>query len=267
MKKTRLAESPWALGVAILIGAVGIASLAVSLKLFGTLNTVDLLAIPYFTIPLLVVLALAALMGRFSSLNGGKGQLLRGVKLGWYLPVAGIILTVISFFLLQAPLAAPSVTMLISFLIAIPIGAAFEEVLCRGLIQNIIMERAKYSGRSPWWAILVSAAIFGLLHFSNLYSSPYLIIGTTSQVIYTFVVGVALGVVYYLTNNLTAVIVLHTLFNWFASLELLYVALAPGGSAPAADIPLFGAAIQLLVICPAYLFARWTYRRQDNVSK
>ncbi|MFH1419649.1 MAG: type II CAAX endopeptidase family protein [Planctomycetota bacterium] len=73
-----------------------------------------------------------------------------------------------------------------------------EELLLRGLIQSAL---AKW-WRSQWQAIIFSGCAFGLLHYS---------VGHTIPTLCFF--GMVLGYVYAKTRSLTAVILLHAVFN------------------------------------------------------
>ena len=72
----------------------------------------------------------------------------------------------------------------------------FEEFLFRGLIMRELMTCVR-----PWLAILLQAALFGLAH------------GVLFQSLFTFVVGIFLGVMYYKTQNIKTVALCHGVFN------------------------------------------------------
>ena len=72
----------------------------------------------------------------------------------------------------------------------------FEEWLCRGIILRGLLKRVK-----PAWAIVISAAIFGLIH------------GNLWQAIPAFIIGVILGYVYYKTGSLKLTMLMHCVNN------------------------------------------------------
>ena len=72
----------------------------------------------------------------------------------------------------------------------------FEEWLCRGIILRGLLKRVK-----PAWAIVISAAIFGLIH------------GNLWQAIPAFIIGVILGYVYYRTGSLKLTMLMHCVNN------------------------------------------------------
>lgn len=79
-----------------------------------------------------------------------------------------------------------------------------EELLFRGAIQGHLMRKWKM----PYLGIVVSSLIFGVVH------------GNPAQIPFAFVVGMALGWVYYLTGSLIPGILMHFINN--GSSVLLY---------------------------------------------
>ena len=89
--------------------------------------------------------------------------------------------------------ALPGAVLLISLLAGIG-----EELLVRGVLQGWL------AGHWPAeWAILFAAVVFGLAHaISRLYF------------VFATLIGLYLGVVYHLTDNLLVVIVAHAVYDW-----------------------------------------------------
>ena len=79
-----------------------------------------------------------------------------------------------------------------------------EELLFRGAIQGHLMRKWKM----PYLGIVVSSLIFGVVH------------GNPAQIPFAFVVGIALGWVYYLTGSLLPGVLMHFINN--GSSVLLY---------------------------------------------
>ncbi|MGL4522216.1 MAG: lysostaphin resistance A-like protein, partial [Bacilli bacterium] len=76
------------------------------------------------------------------------------------------------------------------------IAPIVEEILHRGVVINGLAQRFQARG-----TILLSALIFALMH------------GNAAQFIVAFFVGILLGIVYYYTRNLLAVIGMHMMYN------------------------------------------------------
>jgi membrane protease YdiL (CAAX protease family) len=79
-----------------------------------------------------------------------------------------------------------------------------EEVFFRGLVLETLARR--WSGR---WAVVASAALFGLVH------APIL-----PQMVNAFVIALVMGYIYLMTRSLIPVIVIHAINNGLAYLML-----------------------------------------------
>ena len=75
----------------------------------------------------------------------------------------------------------------------------FEEWLCRGIILRGLLRKV-----GPTWAIVISAAVFGLIH------------GNIWQAIPAFLIGCLLGYVYYKTGSLKLTMLMHCVNNTLA---------------------------------------------------
>ncbi len=114
----------------------------------------------------------------------------------------------------QIQAADPRDPWLIAMVLAVVVIAPLiEEVIYRGAMLGCL----RGFSRSPWTAIVLSAALFAAMH-----------IGTAAGVAIPglFVFGVGLGIVYERTGTLLAPMVMHGLFN-LGNIALL-LALSPG---------------------------------------
>jgi len=76
------------------------------------------------------------------------------------------------------------------------IGPILEEIYFRGIIQKILSKKIK-----PFVAILISSLLFSLGHLDF------------NQFLSFFLIGLIIGTLYYKTNNLLLVIILHVVAN------------------------------------------------------
>lgn len=96
--------------------------------------------------------------------------------------------------------------LLMAIIIMAFLPALFEEMLFRGVIQNLL---------TKWWksaipAIIVSAIIFSIIHMSvYLFASRILL-------------GVVLGLMFFYTKNIWVNVIAHFLNNFLAVLQLYY---------------------------------------------
>lgn len=92
-----------------------------------------------------------------------------------------------------------------TMLTAVIIAPIMEEYLFRGVIQRNIQRIA-----GPIWGIILSSLLFGALH------------GTPQQMIAATATGLILGSIYYITDSLNTVIVIH-IFNNGLSYLLFWI--------------------------------------------
>ena len=91
-----------------------------------------------------------------------------------------------------------------------------EEALFRGFLQKELTKVLGPSGIGPWIALLVSAVMFGLLHYR----------GGTTYVILSTVAGIGYGYVYKKSERLEAAMLCHFTVNLIHLLFFSYPALA-----------------------------------------
>ena len=100
--------------------------------------------------------------------------------------------------MINALMDTSSIGSILSNLLVIALLPAIsEEVLFRGVLQNMLLAKM----RKPWLAILVTAIVFSAFHMQFLSFLPRVIL------------GVILGVLYYQTKNLWVPIIFHFFNN------------------------------------------------------
>lgn len=93
-----------------------------------------------------------------------------------------------------------------------------EELLFRGLIQNVLADCfGRDTARGVWLTAIVSGVIFGLTHLSNIFTAGITLLAGAMQAVAAAGVGVYFGAIYARCGNLWVLICLHSL-NDFAAL-------------------------------------------------
>lgn len=92
------------------------------------------------------------------------------------------------------------------FLLVSFFAPIIEEILFRGIIQKGMIN----NGVKPRTSILISAFVFGFIHFN-----PWQFVGA-------FLLGIVLGVVYFKTKSLLMSILLHSFNNTIAAIMMKY---------------------------------------------
>lgn len=89
----------------------------------------------------------------------------------------------------------------------------FEEMVFRGFILVILLQRFQKTKTGIFQAIMVSSAIFGSMHLLNIFTGASF--GPTIlQVGYSFLTGLMWSVVFVATRNLWTTIGLHAIYNF-----------------------------------------------------
>ncbi len=99
----------------------------------------------------------------------------------------------------------------------------FEEALCRAVLFNTFRNRMGESRSSIVKSIVFSSLIFGCMHFINLMDCPNLVVTTFNQVAYATLIGISLACIYYITDNIWVVSILHGLFDIAATIMGCFV--------------------------------------------
>lgn len=91
-------------------------------------------------------------------------------------------------------------------------AAVAEETLCRfGFLGCALYAFRNFNNRIPY-AVLLSSALFGLMHYFNLIGQSFDI--TTVQVLSAFSMGMFFAVVYLYTGQLWISMIMHFLIDW-----------------------------------------------------
>ena len=160
--------------------------------------------------------------------------------------------------------AGQNMILLKLFVFCITVGV-FEETLYRGTLYHGLSRHL-----SPFWALMVSSALFGLFHMQNIMVGQD-IAATMFQSFNAFALGIVFGAIMLQTNSIWWAIGLHTVWNAFlffsayvAQVQPQLVNLKPEDlaenqrdaaiSLSAFGLPLFLAGLGMLI------FFRWAKR-------
>ena len=113
----------------------------------------------------------------------------------------------------RTELVEPGYAIYVFLLECISIGF-FEEVIFRGVIMIVILQRVASSRKGLLVAVILSSAVFGIMHLFNLFAGASL--GATMlQIGYSFLMGMMWAVIYLKTRNIWLSVLLHTIYNFF----------------------------------------------------
>lgn len=201
--------------VLFLISFIAIVSITyIDFSLFSNKVANDMIA---SSIPRLlggiVFLALMGLIGyrelfRFNS----------SIKTLLFLALPGILIAINNFPIIayldnRAELTEPIYTIYI-FMIECFSTAFFEEIIFRGILLILLLQKLPKNKKGMYMAIIISSLIFGVSHLINLFDGAVLS-DTLLQVAYSFLMGLLWATVYVKSKNIWIVILLHASYNFF----------------------------------------------------
>lgn len=89
----------------------------------------------------------------------------------------------------------------------------FEELMCRGWLQNEFIERFGNNRKNVLFSIFISGFFFGVIHIINFFGGQSLV-ETLAQILGATIAGFTFGALYYKTKNIWAVVFLHALWDF-----------------------------------------------------
>ncbi|OEK06384.1 hypothetical protein BFP71_01525 [Roseivirga misakiensis] len=105
------------------------------------------------------------------------------------------------------------ISLLSLFLINNLLVATIEEFVFRGLVLPLIIQIRSEKKRLFLVSVSLTALIFGVLHYLNLFREPDNFSGITSQVIFAVCIGIFLGGLMLRTRNIVFPLIIHFLIN------------------------------------------------------
>ena len=183
-----------------------------------------------------------------------------------------IILAVLNGFSLfdgtmKIDFSRPTVDLL--FLLA-PISTGFvEELVCRGFVLTVMVDKYGHTKKGTIKAVFLSSALFGIIHLLNLLTGRGTLIQVGSQVIYAIFFGVFFSAIFIRCNSLWPAIITHALFDFMGSVSEIAVG-STFDNTMSGNVTWQSALISLALMAPLFIYGLFLLRRIphcENVSK
>ena len=143
-------------------------------------------------------------------MKGFIGSLLSGA---WILIVAALGVCVTANTQFQAGGHLKGIPEIICYALLMLMVGYSEELLMRGTVTKLLIDRYGTKGKGMWISILGGSVIFGLWHVGNiLYGQS--VDATLQQVVATIMLGFILNAVYVKRGNLYGVMLLHAVLDF-----------------------------------------------------
>ena len=120
---------------------------------------------------------------------------------------------IIAFFDGRTQLIEPVYTIYLYVIECLSIGF-FEEIIFRGLVLILLLQKLPQTKRGVFLAVLYSSIIFGSIHILNLFAGAS-ISNTLLQVGYSFLMGMMWAIIFLKTKNIWLAMFLHATYNFF----------------------------------------------------
>ncbi len=256
---TTARQHPWV--TAIVAALLGLIVLALGTQLVGDPDPHTWMAHLGKLPAVALAIILLVLVGRAHSLSPAGTRWAQIITCGWPVFLMGLVIAALGH-LSPADKGLVPVSVIV-FLVGIALTVLFEETLCRGVIQGTLTD----AGIRPMRAVLGASAIFAIMHLANLISQPTLVVGTFTQVIYTFCLGALLGAIYLTSDSLWVPMILHAVFNALGELTVITRGVAPAAQGAPADTSIVAAAILIILSLPLLVVALVMLRRREAEAR
>ena len=152
---------------------------------------------------------------------------IKGLSIGIYqLIYSAIILFVMCFAAIKEGMGIASIGNIIIFLLCMFLVGLAEELCCRALIAESLLEHFKTSKKGVWMAAIISGVIFGVMHLFNF--EMQFPLSTVIQAIMAGISGIMFAAIYFRSGNIWTLVFLHALndiaaasaFGFFSGTDL-----------------------------------------------
>ena len=152
----------------------------------------------------------------------------KGLSIGAYQIVfSSLIMAFMILASIKEGLKLNSAFNIVIFILCMSLVGISEELCCRALIAESLLEHCGASKKALWKAAIISGVVFGLLHLFNMKSQNP--ISTIAQAIMASATGIMYAAIYFRSGNIWALAFLHALndiaaasaFGLFSGMDLM----------------------------------------------
>jgi len=220
----------------------------------------DLNRILAYLVPVIFVFVVCLFSGNINKIEFRKEGIGTGILLGWPFITVGVI-ELVSLYLSfdKSSVSLPSIEKIMFFTLVMVLIGIFEEVLCRGVILNNMINKWGYTKTGIIKAVILSSLIFGVGHLVNLFIYPTLIIRTLVQVMRASLHGFLFASIYLRCKNIWSLVILHGLYDWLVMASGIYHPVAV--TAAPVDISVVSGLINIMYSIPFALVGLFLLRK------
>lgn len=97
--------------------------------------------------------------------------------------------------------------LIVTFVICMILVGLAEELLCRGVLAELLLRRFDATSAGVWKAVIVSGVLFGLAHLTNLFGAKP--VGVLVQCVLAGMMGMVFAAIYFRTGCIWVTVALH----------------------------------------------------------
>ena len=193
----------------------------------STAKVFSIMIIANLIVTIVMLLVLWA-TNRLSLLKKKGTGFFKGISIGIYqLIYSTIILFFMCFAAIKEGMSINNIGNIIIFLVCMFLVGLAEELSCRALITESLLEHFGTSKKGVWKAAIISGVIFGLMHLFNF--EMQFPLSTIIQAIMAGISGIMLAAIYFRCGNIWTLVFLHAFndiaaagaFGFFSGTDLL----------------------------------------------
>lgn len=139
-----------------------------------------------------------------------------------------------------------------------------EEILFRGVVTATLLQKWGQSRRGIYMAVLVSSALFGVIHLLNFLLGRKPLLDTATQITFAIFFGVIFAACVLRNLSIWPMILLHAAVDWAGTLDEIAV----GGGLRTAVSPISPdqALVSILITLPLFLYGLFILRKVEPTS-
>lgn len=131
----------------------------------------------------------------------------KGLLVGGYFLFVGVYSAVVYTAVYEGERTLRPWYLIAVFVICMILVGITEELLCRGVLAELLLRRYGATKQGIWKAVIVSGVLFGLAHLSNLISAQP--VGVLVQCVIAGMMGMAFAAIYFRTGCIWVTVFLH----------------------------------------------------------
>jgi membrane protease YdiL (CAAX protease family) len=218
----------------------------------------------YIIVALIIIISI--FLRKFKYFGFKAENLLKGLLYCLPMILGSIYTFILSYFNVKnSRLITPWAYRTLSFIFQMLSIGLFEEVLCRGIILNVLRSKLKSRKGGTLFAIIISSSIFGFAHLINLVNRPEILWGVIAEMFYSAIMGMCSAIIYIKFKNIVVIIIEHTIFNGIGLAPFIFLPInfwsIPGRMLMLHSKPIIALTdcvlAIILLIYSIYLYKKW----------